>query len=130
VRLRDLRYLADENVHPDVCAWLRSERIDVVTVAESGGAGLSDVEVLRRATAEGRAVITHDADFGMMCVANREDFVAILYLRPGHISPPFTIESIRTAWSIDPEVSRGTIIVAMRSDKGVTVRVRRTHLAE
>ena len=60
--------LADENIDPDVIAFLRQCGKDVQSIAEEGLFGLSDLAVLRRAHEAGRAVLTHDSDFGSLVI--------------------------------------------------------------
>lgn len=126
MKLRSLRFIADENIHPHVCNWLRSQGADVVTIAALGKTGLSDLEILRLATADTRAIVTHDSDFGMIAVANGESFHAIVYLRPGHIEPGVTIQTLDALWKSDPDIMASSIIVAVRTDEGVTIRIRQT----
>jgi len=58
-----LRILADESVEGEVVARLRSEGHDVAYVPETS-AGIRDDEVLARANAEGRVLLTEDKHFG------------------------------------------------------------------
>lgn len=52
------------------------------------------------------------------------DFVGIVYLRPGHIDPQFTIESLRLIAVRDLELAPPFIVVAKRTANSVTIRVR------
>ena len=61
---------ADENIHGDLVAWMRSAGHDVVYVAESA-AGLTDDQVLALANAEGRVLVTGDKDFGELVFRRR-----------------------------------------------------------
>jgi len=58
-----LRILADESVEGEVVVRLRSEGHDVAYVPETS-ASIRDEEVLRRANAENRVLLTEDKDFG------------------------------------------------------------------
>lgn len=49
MKLRELAYLADESVDPDVAAHLRSLGWDVSTAATMSLLGRSDAEILRAA---------------------------------------------------------------------------------
>ena len=49
MRLRDVDLLTDENVHPGVLAYLRSEGFDVLDVKEEGLGGADDVLLIRLA---------------------------------------------------------------------------------
>jgi len=60
VRLSDFSFLADENIHPEVVAYLRAQGIDVVYVSETGMAAAEDAaedaDLLRLAVVENRVV--------------------------------------------------------------------------
>lgn len=52
----------DENVHGSVTTQLRRRGVDVLTVVEDGREGVSDPEVMDRATELGRLLFTQDDD--------------------------------------------------------------------
>jgi predicted nuclease of predicted toxin-antitoxin system len=58
-----LALLMDEHVKTAVTRGLRQRDVDVITAQEDGGDGLPDEELLDRATALGRLLVTHDEDF-------------------------------------------------------------------
>jgi len=124
MRLCDLGVLTDENIHPDVVAFWRAEGMSVRTAVELGLTGCEDVEVLRRAHAEGRLVVTHDADFGRLAVAAGTPLVGIVYLRPGHILPAFTIAAVRSLLNANPEVHPPFMVVVRRTGGRVALRMR------
>jgi predicted nuclease of predicted toxin-antitoxin system len=74
-----LRILADESVEGEVVARLRSEGHDVAYVSETS-AGIHDDEVLARANAENRVLLTEDKDFGDLAFfyGNRSSGVVLL----------------------------------------------------
>lgn len=116
--------LADQNIHPEVTAWLRSEGHSVVTVEEAGLAGASDKDVVREATRRGCAVLTHDSDFGRLAIAEGEPVVGVVFVRPGHINPAQTIETLRAVHRSQPTLTPPFLLVAIRSGDSVSVRVR------
>ncbi len=124
MKLQDYGLLADENVHPEVVGYLRSRGSDVLAVCESGLIGSEDQFLLQFALAENRVLITHDADFGALAVARLEPVVGIVYLRPGHIDPRFTIETLRALFDRNLDLTPPFILVAKRTAQTVTVRVR------
>jgi predicted nuclease of predicted toxin-antitoxin system len=124
MKLREFGLLTDENLEVDVVDWLRQTGFDVYDVCEQGLQGTADRQVLQMAVAANRVVVTHDADFGTLAVLQGEPVVGILYLRPGHIDPQFTIGTIQTVMSIDPDLSPPFILVARQSATGLTVRIR------
>jgi predicted nuclease of predicted toxin-antitoxin system len=125
LKLTAFGVLADENVHPAVVDFLRRSGFDVTTVAEADLTGASDRQLLQRATREKRFVLTHDADFGRLAMAEREPMVGIVYLRPGHIDPAFTIESLRALLAKEPDVTSAFVVVLRRTARRVHVRIRK-----
>jgi predicted nuclease of predicted toxin-antitoxin system len=75
----DFPLLSDENIHPDVVSALIAQGRDVRTVRDEELLGHGGLEIIRRAHASGRAVLTHDADFGMLAVQAGEPFTGIIY---------------------------------------------------
>lgn len=119
----DYPLLADENIHPDVIAFLRRAGLDVESVADEGLFGLPDAHVLLQATESGRVVLTHDSDFGGMAVFGAK-FVGIVYLRPGHIHSEFTVKTLEAIRDNAPEIRPPFILVAERTGDIVKIRVR------
>jgi len=116
--------LADENIHPDVVAALVTSGKDVRTVHDEGLAGSSDTDVLRRAFETGRAVITHDSDFGMLALYAGQRCIGIIYLRPGHIQPEYVLKSIEAIENTNANVEPGFLVVAERRGDSVRIRLR------
>jgi predicted nuclease of predicted toxin-antitoxin system len=127
LNLRDFRVLADENVHPAVLAALRGLGFDAISSAAVGLMGADDRAVLRYAFSQQRLVLTHDADFGKLAVADREPLIGIVYLRPGHIDPAFTMAGLRTLLAKELEIVPPFIVVVRRTKDRVQIRLR--HLA-
>jgi len=124
VTLRDFSLLADENIHPDVSKFLCDEGFDVWQVRERGPRGADDSELIALSLEQRRVVLTHDRDFGKLVVAGFQPFVGILYLRPGHHAPEFTITSLRAVWDADLDLSPPFILVAQRTDEMIVIRRR------
>ncbi len=97
----------------------------MLDVAEEGLFGTTDVDLLRRAVSEDRVVVTHDRDFGTLAILAGEQVVGIVYLRPGHIDPNFTIETIEAALKQEHALLPPFILVVQRKDSHVRMRVRR-----
>ncbi len=115
--------LADENVHPDVIAFLKGLGLDVVSIAEQGKFGLPDTRVLQQATELGRVVLTYDSDFGGLALLGAK-FIGIIYLRPGHIKADFTIKTLQAVRDHAPDITSPFILVAERIGDTVKIRVR------
>jgi predicted nuclease of predicted toxin-antitoxin system len=72
MRPLDLPLLVDENIHSEVVAYLKSLGKDVRTVHDEQLVGASDKDVLQRAFEQGRAVLTHDSDFGTLALLTNQ----------------------------------------------------------
>jgi hypothetical protein len=57
-----IRFLTDEHIPKAVASGLRARGIDVLTAGEAGQLGASDAALLAFAKAQGRVLITADAD--------------------------------------------------------------------
>lgn len=75
-----MRFLVDECTGPAVALWLREQRHDVFSVYEEAR-GISDDEIIRKALAEGRVLITNDKDFGEKVYRERYLHRGIVLLR-------------------------------------------------
>ena len=124
MQLFDFPLLADENIHPEVIQSLRQQGCDILSVYEAELVGRSDTAVLRAAHQSGRIVISHDSDFGALTLAQNEPFTGIIFLRPGHISANFTIQTLQTLAERQIDVQPPFIIVAVRTQQTVRIRVR------
>ena len=122
----DFPLLTDENIAPDVVAGLRARGLDLRTAWDEQLIGRPDVDVLERATAQGRVVITHDLAFGRSAIRAGTSFVGIIYLRPGHISAGFVLEIVDALRASTVDVQPPFIAVAERQQAAVRVRVRTT----
>lgn len=124
MNLREAAFLADENIHPDVVAHLLTAGHDLKHVLTSGLVGAADVELIRLSVAENRVILTHDSDFGRLAIAGREAFVGIIFLRPGHLLPEFSVGSLEALMTLHPMVTPPFVIVARRQGERVHIRVR------
>jgi predicted nuclease of predicted toxin-antitoxin system len=102
---------------------LREAGLDVQSVSEQGKFGLPDTQVLQQATETGRVVLTHDSDFGGLALMGVQ-FIGIIYIRPGHIRPDFTIKTLGAIRENALEVTPPFILVAERIGDTVKIRVR------
>src|SRR5262245_40917611 len=120
----DFPLFADENIDPAVIDALLKQKLNIVSTVTEGLAGHADVEILRRARADGRVVLTHDGDFGTLAIRAVEPYVGIIYLRPGHISARFVLEIINAIQCANLDVSVPFIVIAERKSGAIRLRVR------
>lgn len=124
MKLSQHSFLADENIHPNVTAYLRERGCDVATAAEISTPGAQDHQLLALAHDSGRIVLTHDSDFGRLAIADGQPFVGIIYLRPGHIRAEFTIRSLAHLFESDPDLRAPFLLVAVQRSSRIKIRIR------
>jgi predicted nuclease of predicted toxin-antitoxin system len=123
MKLNEFKLLADENMEPQVVAFLRSEKFDVTYIPEMGWQGRRDIEILAEATNQNRVVVTQDDDFGKIIFTTSTPFVGIIYLRPGHFFPERTIASLQNLLSHN-ELDYSIPFILVVEDKINYIKIR------
>ncbi len=124
MKIAEFGLLTDENIDPAVVRFLRAAAFDVADVCEQHWQGRPDADLLASAFAEQRVVVTHDADFGRLAVLARQPLVGVVFLRPGHIDPQFTMDTIKSVLAGEFDLTPPFILVAKRVHDTVAVRIR------
>ncbi len=75
-----MRFLVDECTGPAVARWLRSQSHDVFSVYGEAR-GMADQDVIEKAYAENRILITNDKDFGEKVYRERLPHRGVVLLR-------------------------------------------------
>ena len=75
--------VADMNIAQSVVQFLRDSGVDFISADEQGWHNLTDTEILNRAHAMNRFVLTHDSDFGTLAIRDGVPITGIIYLRSG-----------------------------------------------
>ena len=78
-----MKILADVNIAPRTCAFLRSQGHDVIRVSDVLGPTSSDAGIVDFARAEGRVVLSHDLDFSSLVALSGGAAPSLLTLRLG-----------------------------------------------
>lgn len=86
--------VADMDIGVPVVHFLRLQGVDVISAREEDWGDLTDSEILTRAHAMSRFVLTHDSDFGTLAVHRNESITGIIFLRPGGRPPAEVISDI------------------------------------
>lgn len=75
-----MRFLANENFPLPSVHLLRHAGYDVISISEESP-GILDTQVLARAVAEQRIILTFDRDYGELIYRRQQPAAAVLYLR-------------------------------------------------
>src|SRR5262245_53021600 len=94
-----IRIHLDESCHPGLAKALRLRGIDVSTSQEAGLLGAIDPDQLAHAHAEGRVLVTFDADFVALHSSNLEHS-GICFCRPGKRSIGGIADAIALFWEV------------------------------
>jgi predicted nuclease of predicted toxin-antitoxin system len=124
MKLSEFGLLTDENIDPEVADWLTAAGFNVFDVKQANLQGTADVDLMRRAVVENRVIVTHDADFGTLAILQGEPVIGLLFIRPSHLDPQFTIGTLEAVIKAQPEVIPPFIIVARRNADNVAIRIR------
>jgi predicted nuclease of predicted toxin-antitoxin system len=114
-----LKFHANENIEAEAVAFLRSSGHDVTYAAETQSRA-SDDEVLARATAEGRILITSDKDFGELCFRRALPSCGVVLIRGKDLTAEGRIRLLQRLLASDPPLETSLFIVL--TDKGIRRR--------
>jgi predicted nuclease of predicted toxin-antitoxin system len=76
-----VRFLADMGVARRVLEWLRASGHDALHLRDEGLGRLTDSEILAKAVADNRIVITFDLDFGEIIAASGGRLTSVILFR-------------------------------------------------
>jgi predicted nuclease of predicted toxin-antitoxin system len=82
-----MRFLADMGLGRSTVAFLRAQGYDAVHLRDEGLQRLSDVEIVKKAVAEGRVVLTHDLDFGRIVAMSGATVPSVITFRLQDMRP-------------------------------------------
>jgi len=119
---RTLKYLADENIDPEVIDFFVKDGYDFRNVFQEQLQSTDDKAIIQKAKTLDRIIITHDTDFGHIIFTERVPFTGIIYLQPGHIEARFTIQTLQQLFNSDIELVQPFIVVT--EHKGIEIKIR------
>lgn len=124
MKLREMRFVADENIDEEVVKWLRSEGIDVIDLKEQGLLGMEDANILKMANAQQRVVISQDSDFGTMIFRDSAPVYGILFVQPGHMEPSLHVQTMKTLLTMEQEINLEIPFILVAENNGNTIKIR------
>ena len=89
-----MRFVVDECTGPAVARWLRQQQHDVFSVYEQAR-GMDDDDIVQKAFAENRIVVTNDKDFGDKVFRERWPHRGVILLRLEDERAPKKIEALK-----------------------------------
>jgi predicted nuclease of predicted toxin-antitoxin system len=105
-----MRFLVDECTGPAVARWLREQGHDALCVY-SEARGMVDDDVIQKALAEDRILVTNDKDFGEKVYRERRPHKGVVLLRLEDERASGKIETIRRLFERYSDRLAGAFVV-------------------
>lgn len=88
------KFLANENFPLTSYRLLKNWGWDIIHISE-GAAGITDDEVMKKAIADNRVIITFDSDYGELVFKYGYKPLGVIYLRIQNFSPSYPAELLK-----------------------------------
>ena len=122
--LANFSILADENINPILVNTLRNEAFDVAHVNDVGLGNTPDHVILAYAYDQNQIVLTLDDDFGTLIFKDKQPFVGIIRLHPGHLVGDVHVPTLEAILSADIDYSTPFLLIAEKRRDHVHIRYR------
>jgi len=117
-----IRLLLDMGIAQATGRHLRASGHDVVHLLEQQLACLPDDQIVAKAQEEGRAIVTHDLDFGRIVALSGRSVPSVVTLRLGDMTPARVNVALDTALrAAGRSLEKGALVTI--TDRGIRVRV-------
>jgi predicted nuclease of predicted toxin-antitoxin system len=102
-------------------AFLRAQGHDAVHLRDQGLQQLEDVEIVQKARAEGRVILTHDLDFGRIVALGGTRVPSVITFRLGDMRPSQMNQYLSAVLErFAEQLERGALVSV--TDSGIRVR--------
>ena len=116
-----IRALLDQGLPRSAAALLREAGWDVVHVGEVGLATATDAQILERARAENRVVVTLDADFHRLLALSGDNTPSVVRIREeGLTARPLANLLIEAVARAEPTLAAGALVTV--TSRAVRIR--------
>lgn len=108
-----MKFLLDMGISPSVGGWLKATGHQAKHLADENLDRLSDPEILEKARAEDRVLLTHDLDFADLLAAGGESLPSVVILRLRNMKAKHQISSIDHVVERYAETLRTGVIITV-----------------
>jgi predicted nuclease of predicted toxin-antitoxin system len=116
-----MRFLADMGLAQSTVAFLRAQGHDAVHLRDQGLQQLEDIEIVQKARAEGRVILTHDLDFGRIVALGGARVPSMITFRLSDMRPSQVNQFLITVLERFTEQLEMGALVSV-TDGGIRVR--------
>jgi predicted nuclease of predicted toxin-antitoxin system len=108
-----VKFLVDMALSPELAAWLAGQGHDAVHASTIGMFRSPDTEIMARAKAEGRTVVTADLDYPQLLAMTRAVEPSVILFRDGNWSDRGVIERMRDVFAVlsEDDITQCIIVV-------------------
>jgi predicted nuclease of predicted toxin-antitoxin system len=121
MKLAELSLLDDENINSLLVNFLKENGLDIIHVNDVCLGNTPDFIILDRAYRENWVMLTLDDDFGTLVFRNKQAFVGIIRLHPGHLVGDIHIPTLAAILEADLDYQLPFLLIAEK-------KVDRTHI--
>jgi predicted nuclease of predicted toxin-antitoxin system len=116
-----VKFLADMGLARSTNAFLRSQGHDAVHLRDQGLQRLSDEEIVEKAKAENRVILTHDLDFGRIIALSGAHIPSVVTFRLADMRPAQVNHYLGQVLSrFSAALTKGALISV--NERGIRVR--------
>lgn len=106
-----MKFLADMGLAHNTMVFLRSQGHDALHLRDQGLQRLSDNEIIEKARAENRIILTHDLDFGRIIALSGAQIPSVITFRLANMKPTAVNQHLREILArFAPKLERGALI--------------------
>ena len=124
MKLTDFAILADENINPLLVNILREKGFDIAHVNDVDLGNTPDHVILSYAYDQKRVVLTLDDDFGTLIFKNKQPFIGIIRLHPGHLIGDIHIPTLNAILATDIDFQLPFLLIAEKRIDRIHIRYR------
>ena len=116
-----MKFLADMGLARSTVAFLRAQGHDAVHLRDQGLQRLEDEEIIEKARAEGRVILTHDLDFGRIIAVSRASVPSVVTFRLNDMRPAQVNRYLAEVLAHFAEQLKAGALVSV-NERGIRVR--------
>lgn len=124
MKLSNFAFLTDENILANLILYLKSTGLDIIGTKEVVLNGKADEAIVDFAFENSRVILTQDSNFGNILFTTNKKVFGVIFLRPGHYSENFHIQTLKSILKQEISVEPTFILVAENDGDKVKIRIR------
>lgn len=116
-----MKFLADMGLARRTVSFLRAQGYDAIHLREQQLQRLPDEEIIAKARAEGRIILTHDLDFGRIIALSRAKKPSVITFRLKDMRPVQVNEYLAQVLAhFSPQLVAGALVSV--NERGIRIR--------